>query len=124
MGEHYLYGIVDEDQKELIQPTYTYIEYLFDNYFIVSNKDGKEGIIDSNGNTKLEFDFTLVQKIQNTNIIRTLNNETQETELYSQNFQKICTMKSANIEKEGDTIKIYNKEETKYFDENGIEIRK
>jgi len=124
VGEHYLYGIVDNDQNELIKPTYSYIEYLFDNYFIVSNKDGKEGIIDTNSNTKLEFDFTLVQKIQNTNIVRTLNNETQETELYSNNFEKICTMKNANIEKEGDTIKIYNEEETKYFDKNGIEINK
>ena len=124
VGEHYLYGIVDKDEKEIIKPSYSYIEYLFDDYFIISNKEGKEGIIDSNNSTKLEFDFTLVQKIQNTNIIRTLNNETQETELYSNNFEKICTMKSASIETEGDTIKIYNQAETKYFDKNGIEIRK
>ena len=53
-----------------------------------------------------------------------LNNETEETEIYSQNFEKICTMKNANIEKEGNIIKVYNETEEKYFDKNGIEINK
>ena len=33
-------------------------------------------------------------------------------------------MKNANIEKEGNTIKVYNEEETKYFDSNGKIIEK
>ena len=57
-------------------------------------------------------------------MIRTLNNETNETEIYSQNFERICVMKNANIEKEGNTVKIYNEIEEKYFDINGIEINK
>ena len=31
-------------------------------------------------------------------------------------------MQNANIEKDGNTIKIYNDTETKYFNINGIEI--
>lgn len=123
-GEHYYYGVKSKEGKELIEPSYIYIEYLFDDYFIASKENGKEGIIDSNNNTKLEFAYTLVQNIQNTNIIRTLNNETNETELYSQNFEKLYVMKNANIEKEGNTIKVYNEEETKYFDSNGKIIEK
>lgn len=122
--EQYFYGITDNDEKELVKPNYTYIEYLFDDYFIACNENSKEGIIDSNNNIKLEFSYTLVQKIQNTNLIRTLNSQTNETEIYSKKFEKICTMKNANIEKEENTIKIYNETETKYFNENGTEINK
>ena len=121
---NYLYGITDNNEKQLVETKYTYIEYLFDDYFAACNHEEKEGVIDQNNNIKLEFKYNLVQKIQGTNLIRTLNNETNETEIYSQNFEKICTMKNANIEKEENTIKIFNKTETKYFDENGKEINK
>jgi len=118
-----LYGIVDKKGKELVKAEYLYIEYLFDNYFVASNEEN-EGIIDNKGNIKLEFKYNIIQKIQNTNLIRTLNSKTNETEIYSRNFEKICTMTNANIENDGNIIKIYNKEETKYFDYNGIEIQK
>lgn len=122
--EEYFYGIVDKKGNELIKAEYLYIEYLFEDYFIVSTKDNKDKIIDSKGNKILEEDFNIVQRIQNTNLIRTLNNETSETQIYSQNFERICAMKNANIEKEGNTIKISNGIEEKYFDINGIEINK
>lgn len=122
--EQYFYGVLDKEENEVIKTNYTYIEYLFDDYFIVCNENNKEGIIDTSNNTKLEFNYSLVQKIQNTNLIRTLNSDTAETEIYSKDFEKICTMKNANIENDGTTIKIYNETETKYFDENGIEISK
>lgn len=121
---NYFYGIVDSEEKELVKSEYIYIEYLFGDYFIACDQKGKEGIIDSNNNTKLEFNYNLVQKIQNTSLIRTLDSQTNETEIYSQNLKKICTMKNANIEIEGTITKIYNETETKYFDENGIEINK
>lgn len=123
-NEQYFYGLVDKDEKELIATKYLYLEYLFDNYFIASKENNKEGIIDQKDNTKLEFKFNLVQKIQNTNLIRTLNNATNETEIYNKKFEKICTMKNANVENYQDGIKIYNNVETRYFDKNGIEINK
>lgn len=122
--EQYFYGIIDKNGKDLVDNEYTYIEYLYDEYFIACNKDNKEGIIDEKNNIKLEFNYKLVQKIQETKLIRTLNSDTNETEIYLENFEKICTMKNANIEKDGSTVKIYNDQETRYFDENGIEINK
>ncbi len=122
--EQYFYGVVDKEEKELIKTQYTYIEYLFDNFFIVCDENNKEGIIDTNNNIKLEFNYSLIQKIQDTNLIMTINNETSQTEIYSENFEKICTMKNANIENDGNTIKIYNEVEIKYFDKNGTEINK
>ncbi len=120
----YFYGIVDKNGKELVPSNYTYIEYLFDNYFIAANKDGKEGIIDQNNNIKLEFNYTSVQQIQNTTLIRTLDKQTNQTDIYTKDLNKIITLENANIEKDGNTIKIYNSQEEKYFDINGIEINK
>lgn len=120
--ERYFYGVIDKEGNELIKSNYAYIEYLYDDYFIVGNQNNKEGIIDTNNKIKLEIKYNLVQKIQNTNLIRTLNNST--TEIYSKEFKNIYTMKNANIETEERKIKIYNDIEEKYFDENGIEINK
>lgn len=120
--EQYFYGVVDKEENDLIKPNYTYIEYLFEDYFVAAGQSNKEGIIDSENNIKLELEYDLVQKIQNTNLIRTKDNNT--TEIYSANLEKICTMENANIKIEGEKIKIYNQTETKYFDKNGIEINK
>jgi len=124
IDENYLYGIIDKKEKEIIQPQYSYIEYLCDNYFIVSDIEHKQGIIDSNNNVKLEIKYTLVQEIKNTELIRTLDNKTNETEIYNKKLEKICTMTNANIETKGNELKIYNKNETKYFDLKGNEIEK
>lgn len=114
--ESYLYGVLDKNGKELIKSNYTYIEYLFDDYFIAADSNNKEGIIDISNNIKLQFDYALVQKIQDSNLIRTIKGSI--TEIYSKNFEKICTMSNANIETEGSTIKVYNDNEVKYFDKN------
>lgn len=121
---HYFYGVTDNNEKELIPPNYSYIEYIGENNFIVSNDEYLQGIIDSNNQVKLDIKYNLVQKIQNTNIIRTLNTEKNETEIYTQKLEKICTMLNATIEYDDETIKIYNNEQTKYFDINGVEIDK
>lgn len=114
--ESYLYGVLGKNGKELIKSNYTYIEYLFDDYFIAADSNNKEGIIDISNNIKLQFDYALVQKIQDSNLIRTIKGNV--TEIYSKNFEKICTMSNANIETEGSTIKVYNDNEVKYFDKN------
>lgn len=122
--EHYLYGVIGKDGEELIKAKYTYIEYLFEDYFIACNSNGKEGIININDEVELEFEYSLVQEIQNTNLIRTLNNETNETEIYNRELKKLCSMTNANITNEAEKIKISNEKEEKYFDKNGIEINK
>lgn len=122
--EYYLYGIIDKNQSELVKTQYTYMEYLFEDYFIACNVEGNEGIVNTSNNTKLEFKYSLVQKIQNTNLIRTLNSKTNETEIYNKKLEKLCTMTDASIANDGTGIKIYNEEESKFFDQNGIEINK
>ena len=125
-NQNYYYGVVDKEEKEIIPTIYSYIEYVFEDYFIVCNEEYKQGLIDVNNNIKIETKYNLVQKIPDTNIIMVLDTENNKTELYSKQIEKLCSMEEATVERENDQniIKIYNNEETKYFDLNGEEIKK
>ena len=69
--------------------------------------------------TKIDFNYTLIQRVRNTNVIRTLNIETNETEVYSSKLEKICNMKNATIENKNEEIIIYNKDNEIKLDTNG-----
>lgn len=115
------YNIYKSEQV-VTKNEYTYIQYLYDNYFIACNTDGKLGIIDDKENIKVEFNYNSIQKIENTNMIETLNNTTNITEIYSKEMKKICELKDAVLENNKEYIKIYNDEQTKYISKDEVEI--
>ena len=117
------YGIIGKEGEQIIEEKYNYIEYLYDNYFIVSNENSKLGIIDNKENIKVEIKYDSLQKIQTSSIIQTIITETKTTELYSNTMEKICEMNNATIEVNNDYIKVYNDKQTKYFDKNGKELK-
>lgn len=117
--ENAKYGVIGKDGKQIIEEKYNYIEYLYDNYFIVSNENSKLGIIDDKDNIKVEIINDSVQKIKDTNIIQTTIGQT--TQLFSKEMKKVCEMENAIIEENDDYIKIYNSEQTKYFNQDGKE---
>lgn len=125
-NDNYLHGVVDKKENEIVPTIYSYIEYVFEDYFIVCNEEYVQGLIDKNNNIKIEIKYSLVQKIPETNIIMVLDTENNQTELYSNQIKKLCAMQEATVERENDEniIKIYNNKETKYFDANGKEIKK
>lgn len=116
-----VYSIYQGETK-LTTENYSYLEYLFDNYFIASNAQGKIGVIDANGNIKIEMKYDTLQKIAETNLIQTLETATQNTTIYSKEFNLVAQMTNATVEKmENDLIKIYNTETTQYFDYSGVQ---
>lgn len=117
------YGLIDKNGKMLIEEKYNYMEYLYDNYFLVSNEEGKLGILDDTGNTKVEPIYNSMQKIQGTDLIETTLAQNKTTQIYARNMEKICEMENATIEKEKDIIKIYNETQTRYFNEEGKELK-
>ena len=44
------YGVIGKEGQQIIEEKYNYLEYLFENYFIVSNEKSKLGIIDDKEN--------------------------------------------------------------------------
>lgn len=115
------YGVINEDGKQLIEEKYNYIKYLYDEYFIASYEDGKLGILDAKGNTKIELNNDSLQLIQGTELIQTLKNDT--TVIYSETLEKICEMKNATVEEKENYIKVFSDTETKYFDKQGKELQ-
>lgn len=117
------YGVINKEGKQLIEEKYNYIEYLYDNYFIASNENGKLGVLDDKGLVKIEQNNASLQKIQDTDLIQTTLSESKTTQIYSKTMEKICEMQNATIEIEDNYIKIYNETETKYFNKEGKELK-
>lgn len=117
------YGVINQEGKQLIEEKYNYIEYLYDNYFIVSNESGKLGIIDDKENIKIEINKDSLQKIQDTDLIQTTLTGSKTTQIYSKSMEKICEMQNATVKVEDDNIKIYNESDTKYFSKEGKELK-
>ncbi len=116
------YGVIGKDGKQIIEEKYNYIEYLYDNYFIVSNENSKLGVIDDKENVKIEIKYDSIQKIENTQIIQTTLTQENTTQLYSNEMNQICDIENALVEAKDNYIKIYNEEQTKYFDKEGKEL--
>lgn len=117
------YGVIDKQGKQIIEEEYSYIEYLFENYFIASNKEGKLGIIDSKDNQKVELKYDAVQRISNKNMVQTIQSDTKTTQIYSDKLEKVCEMTNANIDRQENYVKIYNDTEIKYFDNTGNQLK-
>ena len=116
------YGVIGKEGQQIIEEKYNYIEYLYDNYFIVSQENSKLGVVDNKDNIKIQIENDLLQKVGDTSLIQTLSAQEQITNLYSKDMIKICEMKNATIKVEENYIKIYNEEEMKYFSKEGKEL--
>ncbi len=104
-----------KNNKKMTKNEYTYIQYLYDNYFIACNTEGKLGVINENDNTEIHFNYNSIQLIENTNMLQTLNNDTMITEIYSKKMSKISELQNAVIENNKSYIKFYNDYEIKYI---------
>ena len=67
---------------------YNYIEYLYDNYFIVSIENSKLGVIDDKDNVKIQIENDSLQKVQDTSIIQSVIAKDNITKLYDKNMSK------------------------------------
>lgn len=118
------YGVIGKDGKQIIEEKYNYIEYLYDDYFIVSNHNSKLGVIDNKENIKIEIENDSLQKVQNTDIIQAVKSNEKLTKLYSKNMVKICEMQNAKVTFKDEYIVISNEIEQKFFNKDGQEVDK
>ena len=116
------YGLIDNEGVQLIKEKYNYMSYLFDNYFVVSNEQAKLGVVNSKDKVLIELENDLLQKIENTNIIKSSKDKSKTITIYSRDMTKLCDIQDARIEVKENYVKIYNEVETKYFDKDGKEL--
>lgn len=109
-----------EGENKLTTEEYSYIKYLYDDYFIASNQEGKLGVIDKSGNVKIEMKYDSLQKINDAQMIQAMVSSTKTTDIFSKDMTKVYEIVDGNIEKIDDsTIKVYNTTDMQYFDLNG-----
>lgn len=112
------YGIIDSNETVLVENKYSYIEYAFDKYFIAS-KDEKTGLIDNTGKEILANKYNVVQNVNGTNIIQAINSNTNVSEIYDKNIEKVAEITNAHIYIENGHIKIMSDTDALYLDLNG-----
>lgn len=114
-----LYSLQDNSGNDITKAEYSYIEYLYDDLFIASNMDKHLGIIDANGNEKLEFKYNSIQKIKETKLLQALVKDENKVDIYTSNLEKIYEMEKPTFVEEKEYIKVYNDTETIYLSKEG-----
>lgn len=112
-----------KDGNAVTKNEYVYIEYLYDNYFIACNSEGKLGVIDDSEKIKIPFEYNSIQKIDGIDLIQTYKNDEKVTEIYSKELKKITSLENATMTKAADYIKIYNDTDAKYINKEGKEVK-
>lgn len=112
------YGVIDNNNIPVIDNQYSYIEHVFDNYFIVS-QNGKSGIVDTNANVIISIDKNVVQHINGTNIIQTINSDSSTSEIYNKNMEKVSSNVNSRIYIRDNYIEVLTSNSAEYFDFDG-----
>ena len=116
-----VYSILNKNGEQITTQNYSYINYLYDNYFIVSVTGGKVGVINDKEEPIIEIQYDSIEKVEGTDYIITRLSENSSTQLYDKNFKELCEMTNAIVQTEENYVKVYNDTETKYFDLEGNE---
>ncbi len=111
-----------KNNETVTKNQYTYIKYLYDNYFIACNENGRLGIIDDKEKTKIEFYYHSIQQIENTKMIEAIRDKENKVQIYSKDMNMICELENAIIENNKEYIKVYNKNEIKYISKEEKEV--
>ena len=116
-----VYSILNQNGEQITTQNYSYINYLYDNYFIVSVTGGKVGVINDKEEPIIEIQYDSIEKVEGTDYIVTRLSENNSMQLYDKNFKQLCEMTNAIVQTEENYVKVYNDIETRYFDLEGNE---
>lgn len=120
IDENDLYGIKNKEGNIIISNEYSYIEYAYKNYFIIT-KNGNASVYDALNRQEIIKNYNVIQKIEGKNILQAILTNENTTDLYNANMEKVVSMKDATINNELNYMKISSNTERKYFDKDGHE---
>ena len=121
MNEEDKFGIIDADGNAILNNEYSYIEYLFNNYYIVT-QDGKTAVFNAETKKSIISDYSVIQKLNNKNIVQAIITEPYTIELYNENMEIVAKMENAKLTEKENYVRLENSKERKYFDKNANEI--
>lgn len=112
------YGVIDNNENQIIENKYFFLSYLWEDYFIAKNEN-YFGIINSSNEIILNFEYDSLQKVEQTNIIEGLKNNKK---IYlNKNLKQIKEFEDVKRKLENNYLKLYsiNKKELIYLDKDG-----
>lgn len=115
------YGVESKDGRTIIPNKYSYMEYVYQDYFIVGNEEGKAGLVNSKNEAVLNVDYEVVQKLEDCNLVQTIRGA--ETQLFDGNMNKLISIQEGRVYQRDDYVEVYSSEVTKYFSFNGRELK-
>ena len=115
------YGVVDENNNEIIKNEYYYIGYLGNNYFVVSGQNGKNGIMNNEGKVVLEVKYDTIEKLEKSDIIEATELNTNTIILFNKEIKQIANISNSTLYEGENFVKLYSNNEQKYFDSEGNE---
>lgn len=115
------YGVVDENNNEIIKNEYYYIGYLGNNYFVVSGQNGKNGIMNNEGKVVLEVKYDTIEKLEKSDIIEATELNTNTIILFNKEIKQIANISNSTLYEGENFVKLYSNNEQKYFDYEGNE---
>lgn len=116
------FGIIDKEENNILENEYSYIEYAFAHYFIVT-KEGKMSVVNASNKEEVVSNYDMIQKIENKNILEAITTEPYAIAIYNETMQKVGTMEESSLKVEENYIKLISNTERRYFDSNGNEIK-
>lgn len=118
INENDEFGIVNKEGQALIQNKYQYIEYAFEDYFIVT-ENGKVGVIDINKGVLIDFKYDIIQTVKDKKILQAIISNTNTIEMYNSKIEKQVSIKNAILYTYNDYIKLISDTDMQYLDNNG-----
>lgn len=122
VNEQDQFGIMDQNQTRILENEYSYIEYAFGNYFIVT-KGSTVSVINMQNKEEVISNYDVIQKVEGKNVLQAIISNPYTIELFNEQVEKVASMKEANLVVEKNNIKLYSSQERKYFDSHGNEIQ-
>lgn len=109
------YLIINGDKT--IKDDYTYIQYLFKDYFYVC-KNNKSGIIDGSGKVLVDIKYNVVQRLSDSRVIRLIDKDGYSI-ILNDSLQELVRLSDAEVIFYSDYFKLVAKNGVYYFDKQG-----
>lgn len=116
VDDNNFYSIIGKDFQ--IDNNYTNIEYAFDNFFVVTNVEGKAGILDLYSGMEVEPEYDFIIVLEGAKALEARLGNT--VDIYSNIIEKTLTMQDAIVVSNNNGYySVYNQEDLQYVDSNG-----
>lgn len=115
------FGVVDKQGNRILENEYSYIEYAFDSYFIIT-KEGTVNVVNVKNKENVITGYDVIQKIENKNVLRAILNNPYTIVIYNEKMERVASLEEANLIIEEDYMKLTSKTERIYFDNHGNKI--